>query len=416
MNTITRIPQIQFAIETEKLESFRQSVKIGADIHGRVIQSFGNDQYLVSMRGMNLIAESNLPLKNGDNFRAKVQAVEPRLLLKITDDAAESQKLAEQWNVKGDDRKIVSEMMAARLPMTKESFERIKAVVQQYRHHPQLKASYEELARAAIKLEQMNLPPSLDNLKGALLAVKSNFDMALVMANLKFFLGNDKSELPPELLRFMQNLPARFDPQMLARNLPAAIHLLGLLHEAGLKDLLEGKIPKKLNLKWLMLALEKGGNELPNEQSSGLNDLEALQFRNLPESRAAETDSAYLQLPIYYQGEWERMDVFFRDHGGNQKQLDKNNASIRISFDSRNLGKISALTDIQNGALTIDLNFENPIIADFIRPFMNELQEAIAALGYDVRSVTASTHPIVENQTAPVISAFKKSEGFNFIA
>jgi len=416
MNIISRIPQIQFISDPQKLESFRQSLKAGSEIYGRVLQSFGHDQYLVSMRGMNLIAESNVPLKEGERFRAKVQATDPRLMIKIADETGEMEKLSEQWNVRGEGRRIISQMLAERLPMTKEAFERVRAAVQQYQRHAQLKGSYEEIVRSAIKLEQLHLPPTLDNFKGALLAVKGGFDMAMVMSNLKFFLLEDKSELPAELLRFMQNLPARFEPQILSRNLPAAVVLLGLLYEAGLKELLEGKISRKLNLKRLMLALEKDWSNLLSGKSSGLNDLEALQMRNLPEFRAVEADTTYLQLPVYYQGGWERMDVFFRDHRGESKQMDKNNATIRINMDTRYLGKMSALTDIQNGALTIDLNFEQEDKAEFVQPFLPELQSALTALGYDVRSITASSKPVEETKPEIYMPIYGKIEGFNLIA
>lgn len=390
MNTISHIPKIQYVSDPQGLENFRQGLKPGTEISGRVLQSFDNNQYLVSMRGMNLIAQSDIPLKNGERFKAKIQSSEPRIVLKISDQSSEAQKLAGQWNVKGDDKHIVSEMMSARMEMNKDVFERIRGVVQKFKGHPQLQGSPQDLAHAAVKLEQLNLPPTLENMKGALLAGKGNFDLAAVLGNLNFFNGEDAPEISADLKRFIQNLPMRFDPQMLSRNLPAAVTLLGILHEAGLKDLLLGKIPKKVNLKWLMLALEKGFPELTQQKSGGVSDIEAMQLRNLPQSRSAEGDSTYLQLPVYYQGEWERMDVFFRDHSGGGKKMDKNNASIRISLDTRYLGKMSSFTDIQNGALTINLSFEKEEIVDFIRPFTSELKEALDNIGYNVRGLTVS--------------------------
>ncbi len=211
------------------------------------------------------------------------------------------------------------------------------------------------------------------------------------MANFKFFLAKNETAIDEQLMRFIRNLPMHFDPQMLVRNLPAAVALLGLLHEANLKSLLSGKLPNKINLKWLLMTLQKILPEVEKLKTAGLDEIEALQLRNLPQVRSFEGDTTYLQLPVYYQGEWERMDLFFRNHSGKQERLDKNNASIRINLDTRYLGKMSALTDIQNGALTLNLVFQKETVTEFIRSNLDQLHQSLADIGYNVRSVTAST-------------------------
>lgn len=390
---IPLLNKVQFVHEPEKIEQFKASLKPGSFIYGKVIQSFGSDQYLVSLKGLNLLAQSDIPMKIGDRFKAKIQSTDPRLSLKITDTASENKELADKLNVQGDDRKILEEMRAAKLPVTKESFEQIRETVRRFSNNPQYKASPEEIARATVRLQQLNIPATADNMKGALLAVKNGFDIASILSNLQFFLSEEPQKLTPEMQNFLKNLPALFDPQNLAKNLPAAVNLLGLLHEAGLKNLLDGKIDRKINLKWLLLALEKMQSSSSSETPSKLPDLEGAQLRNLPLSRSVENDTAYLQIPVWNQNNWERMDVFFRNHSPAQKNLDKNNASIRINLDSQNLGKLSALADIQNGALSISLYFEQDDIASFIQPFLGELNDALNNIGYDVRAVSAHSLP-----------------------
>ena len=416
MNTITHIPKIEFVTDPQRIESLKSGLQAGDSITGRVLQSMGSDQYLVSLRGVNLLAQSDIPMKNGDRFKAKIKGTHPQLQLKISNTSNESRQLGEQWGVKGDDNKVVHEMVSSRVQLTKENFERINSIVKKFHGHHNFKESYDDIVKAAVKLVQLDIPPSEQNFRGVLLAVKEQFNMTGVMGNLPFFLEENSESIPPELLRFMQNLPMKFDPQMLARNLPAAVTLLGLLHESGLKDLLTGKPLKKVNLKWLMLSLEKILPDPAGKASASLANIESLQFRNLPELRSDQGDTTYTQLPVYYQGEWERVDVFFRNHGGNQQKMDKDNSSIRINLDTRFLGKISTLADIQNGALTVNMFCDNEYAPDFIQPYLSELKENLSGIGYDVRGISVSKSIAHEDQGGFIFPASPHSDNLNLIA
>jgi len=251
--------------------------------------------------------------------------------------------------------------------------------------------------------------------------VKNGFDLTSILSNLKFFLADSPQKLPAEILQFLQNLPAMFDPQSLAKNLPAAMTLLGILHETGLKNLLSGKIDRTVNLKWLLLALETMKNaqsSSPESENapSNLNDLEAVQLRNLPLSRFLENDTTYLQIPVWHQNNWERLDVFFRSHSPAQNLLDKNNVSIRINLDSQNLGKLSALADIQNGALTVSLYFENPAVSAFIQPQLEQLEKSLQTVGYDVRGLSAQSMPPEMSAEPAFLPRVSNHENLNLLA
>lgn len=416
MNTITNIPKIQFITDPQRIESFKVGLKVGSTISGRVLQSMGSDQYLVSLRGINLLAQSDIPMKNGDRFKAKIQSTHPQLKLKISNTSHETRQLSEQWNAKGDENKIVHEMVTSRVDLTKENFERINSIVKKFHGHHKFKTNYDDIVKTAVKLQQLDLPPSEKNFRGVLLAVKEQFNMAGVMGNLPFFLEENADNVPPELLRFMQNLPMKFDPQMLSRNLPAAVTLLGLLHEAGLKDLLTGKSLKKVNLKWLMLSLEKILPEFEKQTSANLANIEALQIRNLPEMRSDQGDTTYTQIPVFYHGGWERMDAFFRNHSGSQNKMDKDNSSIRVNLDTRFLGKVSALADIQNGALTVNMYCENEKISEFIQPHLGDLKEKLADIGYNVRGISVFKLMEHEEITASIFPEAPHSDNLNIIA
>ena len=419
MKAIPKIPRIQFNTDPVRINNFKAGLKTGANISGRVVQAFSQNQYLVSMRGLHLIAQSDIPLKKGDKFKARIQAKEPKLVLKILNSAEHSDRFSEEWGAKGVEKKLVAEMISAKLPMEKELFERLNGIVRQFSRNRNLRANFGELARAAVKLEKLGLPASLENVRSALTALKGEFGLAGLMAKLQGLLADNQNDIPQELARFIKNLPVKFDPQIVARNLPAIVLLLGLAHESEIKKLLTGKgIPRKVNLKWLLLALEKSVPEASELARRGLSELESMQLRNLPESHSGARDEYQLQIPVCYQGNWEQVDLRFKAHGGKTQQLDKNNASIRLSLDTRFLGKVSALADIKGGFLTLNFYCEKEEVINFVHRNLENLEGGLENLGYTVRGISAmgmSEIEKLEDIEQPSVDAGAGDASLNFV-
>lgn len=389
---IPRMPNIKTVHSQIEVERFKAGLKVGASISGRITHVFGQDQYLVSLRGVNLVAQSDIPMKRGDRFKARIESTEPRLKLKIYDSSGEAERTAAQWGVKDDEKKVLAEMAAARMPMNRKTFNRINALVMKFSGNSNLKAGYGEIARAIIKLEREDLQPTFENLSRQLKAMRGDFDITELMIKLQGLLKNLGGELPEDIVRFLKNLPLNFTPEMVTKNLPAILVLMGLMHEANLKALLKGgKTPRGLNLKMALLNLLSGKSEAANILLPALDNLEAMQLRNLPENRAAQGDTYYLQLPIYHGGNWERLDLYFQQEKGGGARLDKNNVSIRINLDTRQLGKLSVLTDIRNGALAINFYCEREDIAEFIHHYLGEFEADLTEQGFKVRAIAVWT-------------------------
>ena len=389
MNLISKIPKIQFLSDPERIDHFKQGIKAGATIYGRVLEVFTKDQYLVSLRGINLLAQSDIPMKKGDNFKTKILAKEPQLLLKILNTAEHAEGYAEKWGVKGADKQVLQEMLAAKIPMDKDTFTRINQIVKKFSGNKQLNATLGELVRAAAKLESMGLPANLDNMKNALSALKGEFNLAQLMEALNKLLTEHHEKLPNELIRFLRSMPLKFDPQSVASNLPNIVLLLGLLHESALKNLLTGKKgTPKLNLKWALMILDKLTGESSDTLKKALAGIESMQFVNLPDNISAPKEEYQLQIPLYYQGNWEQMNLHFHSKGGGKNGLDKDNCSIRISLDTRFLGQISALVDITNGFVTANIYCHNDEVIIFLQPQLNELEGGLDGIGYSIRSIS----------------------------
>ena len=110
------------------------------------------------------------------------------------------------------------------------------------------------------------------------------------------------------------------------------------------------------------------------------------------------------------------MDVFFRNHSGSQHKLDKDNSSIRVNLDTRFLGKVSALADIQNGALTVNMYCENEEIPEFIRPHLDELKENLAGIGYNVRGISVLNLLEHKDIAGSIFPEMPHSDNLNIIA
>jgi hypothetical protein len=376
--------------DIEQIERFKTGLKIGSMISARVTQELGQDQYLVSLRGMNLVAESDIPLKKGDRFKAKIEALKPKLLLKIVRSGGEAQDLVEKWKLSAEEAKLLSELSAAKIPLNKASFDRINALIKNIAREPGIKMDYVQLAKVAIKLEQMNLPPTLENFHRISAALNNDFKIADLMSKLAQILENSAPNLTSQIKNFLTNLSTHFEPQAMAKNLPILISVLGLLHEAELKGLLYGgQAPEKMNLKWLLLALLKDFPQVGKELLSSLRDLEAMQLRNLPECRALNGDTFYLQLPVYYQGNWEKMELYFRSEDGNRQHLNKDNVALMINFDTRYLGKLSVLSEIRQGVLNANFYIEDTQALSFVQEHLQELVDNLKNLGYSIGGFSA---------------------------
>ena len=382
------------AQEVNRLQS---GMKVGNTVAGRVAQNLGNNQFLVSLRGVNVMAQSDLPMIKGDRFKARIEAVKPKLLLKIISSENHA-GIAEQWGLSEEETKLLDEMSASKLPLNKKNFDRINSVIKKFAKHPQLKADYGDLAKAAVKLERQGLEHTVENMSRQLTAAKGDFNLAELMGKLSAIFGDIQKKMPPELSRFVKSLPQNFTPEALHRNLPAIVMLMGLIHESDLKELLlKGKFAKQLNLKCPLLQMLAQSAETSEDISKLLVDLEAAQVRNLPENRFANGDAYYIQLPVYMNGDWEKMDMFFHSDNQTGDRIDKNNASIRINLDTKYLGKVSALTEIKNGVVNVKLYMENDDIVKFVQPHLEDLNDRLDALDYDIQSISVMTVPPNDN-------------------
>ncbi|MBL7190157.1 flagellar hook-length control protein FliK [bacterium] len=396
------------------MSRFKAGLKLGSNITGRVAQAIGTNQYVVSLRGMHLVAQSDSPLKKGQLFKARVQAVEPKLELKILKDGV-TESLSREWGINEGDRHILDEMSAAKMPLDKENFDRVRDIVQRFKRNPNFKASREEITRAAVRLHQLGLPATEENFAVQLSIVKGDTLLARLLEKLMMMNLSEDSGVPAEVMKFLKSLPQQFSAENMVKNLPVLANLLGLMHESSLKSLLNNLKPgKEMNLKWALMLMQKAGLDSETVNKLGQH-LEAMQFQNLPENRPGAGDNFILQIPVLFKGQWEEAWVKF-NFGGNQKHLDKDNASIRIKLDSRNLGELSAAVDISGGAMIIGLDFQSEETADFVRKFSHELIEAVEGLGYNIKSLTVTGGRGNLNTEEDEMRFHPSEEGIDFLA
>ena len=411
---IANIIKMKSLFASQEGARLQSGLKVGATVAGRVTQNFGHNQFMVSLRGVNVMAQSDLPIVKGDRFKARIEAVKPKLLLKIIS-SAHNEGIAEQWGLNEDEQKLLNEMSASKLPLNRKNFDRINDVVKKFAGHHKLKADYGEIARAAVKLERQGLELNLENISRQLKAVKGDFNLADLMVKINTMLGEAGENLPQELAQFIKDLPQNFTPEALQKNLPAIVILLGLVHESDLKNLLlKGKFVKHLNLKFPLFKMLTENPGSADHISKMMSDIEAMQLRNLPENRITNGDTYYIQVPVFLNDEWEKVDLFFHSENQSGSRVDKDNVSIRVNLDTKYLGKVSVLTEIKNGAVNIKFYLENEDITNFIQPHLEELNKTLDALDYDIQSISAMTMAAKENFDENMLfpaSVIKHSEG-----
>ena len=217
---IAHIAKMKSLFASQEVNRLQTGLKVGNTVIGRVTQSFGHNQFMVSLRGVNVMAQSDLPMVKGDRFKARIEALRPKLLLKIVSSENHA-GIAQQWGLNDDEVKLLEEMSASKLPLNKKNFDRINDVVKKFAKHPGLKADYGDIAKAVIKLERQGLEPNLENISRQLSAAKGDFNLANLIGKLSSMFGDINEKLPAELSQFMKNLPQNFTPEALLKNLPA---------------------------------------------------------------------------------------------------------------------------------------------------------------------------------------------------
>ncbi|TVR14382.1 MAG: flagellar hook-length control protein FliK [Planctomycetota bacterium] len=74
---------IELALDETQRRSLNQVLKPGSVVSGRVVEHFSNDSYLVTLRGRNIIAESNAPLMRDSIVQLAVLATDNGISLRL---------------------------------------------------------------------------------------------------------------------------------------------------------------------------------------------------------------------------------------------------------------------------------------------------------------------------------------------
>ncbi|MDZ7260511.1 MAG: flagellar hook-length control protein FliK [candidate division KSB1 bacterium] len=75
--------KLKLSVSEKDIDDLKAKLHPGEKIQARVLQVFPDNRLLLRFRGVNLIAESEIPFEVGEEIWAKLQALNPKIVLKL---------------------------------------------------------------------------------------------------------------------------------------------------------------------------------------------------------------------------------------------------------------------------------------------------------------------------------------------
>lgn len=329
-------------------------LSVGEIVKAEVIEQFSDRNVLILLKGKRIIADSALMHNKGDRVKARVEQVQPRIILHVVRNQTSPSSI-------------------------------IRENIGFYRFNPTgLIDFFNEANRIFSQKDLGNLFSLLgkENVATILKMVKS-LTLSQSTLNTGFFKGY--------------------------------IYNIGYLMEKELGGALTRKFGKASavkkashNLKGLLLTLKKKLHGLTTDKKYdgvekvlrfidlSLKSIEAHQVSNVV---LQESDNAYLfNIPMLFPDGMGLAEVFLEFDGKDAKEdSPQKTCKMVCMFTMDALGDIIVETTVEERKLKCDIYCQDQTVCDFIIPFLAEIKERLDAIGYEACYVTCVIGKDMEN-------------------
>ena len=312
-----------------------------------VQEKLSGNQYQVRIKDVALTVTSEIPLKEGDKLQVKVQSLEPRVILNVTDlqkqvpDVKINEKLV-QWRINPD-------LLIQILPKT-------NAVVQ--------------------NLQSVNLPAGF--------SAKDVEVLSTLMRNIVF---SDKTINNPSFIKDFVSQTGL----MMEKDLAAIASNRSSANIASTQDNLKTTLLKLQDVLGQVLqdtrkldpAVTAKLMDAASFTSDALKTVEARQAVNLVYQQ--NENGLYLQIPLATADQLRQADIFITpDDKKAQGAKRFTSCSVRIFLDLDYLGEISVEASLREGRIRCLIHCESEDVRKVVEDASGQLRDALAGIGYQV--------------------------------
>ena len=191
----------------------------------------------------------------------------------------------------------------------------------------------------------------------------------------------------------------------------------GMLKEPGVlpERLLSGNGEIKAHYEYLLVhinllraSLRRHQQQSP-EKEAAMRQIESIEdaFRLI---NSLNSRHQYVQIPMHFAGQDSNLELFVMKRGGGKKKIDHEDATLFISLNTQNIGKVEALIHTgKNKNVSIDMRAENEGILSLMRESRMDLHNALADRGY---KLARATYRVIEGRVTAANAAAQLNELF----
>ncbi len=350
---------LRISVEEIPRETIQKRFPVGSTLGARILETLGENRYLVGFGGMKFVAESNLELPAGARLGLQVAAHEPKLHLKILRNDA--QALDEALKRLGfekpteEGREILSRLFEKELPVDRETVRKAQDL---------MRKGFS--AREAVRLLANNLPSGESFARRAHLAEGS---VAEALKRLETAL--ESAGRKGEAASLRASLEFRGSLAELVETHPLG-HERRILGEKAAEALRDGKT---LLLELAKSALDPRAGEAEREAGRAAQELlETLEGRFLC-------------------GEPEPQIPFVVEDGGDRDgwlaaRRAPERTNLRFRLETSALGEVVGVVDFTKRQVGIALGVGTPEARKALAGARPELHRALEELGFNLESAT----------------------------
>jgi hypothetical protein len=364
-------------------------LKPGDIIQGRVLETLADGKWVVRFRGLNLIAESALPLAKGSSFQARVLHIQDTIALQLLPAGTPTQAT----------RVSAAEMLTGLgFTATEDNIALLQALLQRGWSPSllsQLLPYQEALPRQnptiILLAWQMGLPPHPHLLHSLQTLTDPHMPLGQLLGKLAEALQHLHDQSPSQTLEGQIQALQRWIPSSPNDVLPQWLYQLNTSYEASLLRK-KGVHHIAENLKLLLFAIEAHLSELPDHETNQASPLVRSLLQHLDahllvnQTSLDELPLFYFQIPYMLDG--HTGTIAFK---GERKppQSDEEETAFQLSFVAHtvHLGTLKVVLILSGHKVSCDLFAEDAQARDFVQQHQQELYESLQALEYQVERI-----------------------------
>jgi hypothetical protein len=181
MERLTSIAPVRgLILSARSFDEFRNSLRIGQLVSGRVLRIMSDQNVIIRLGGFNVVARAETPLRRGERVAAVVRALEPLVHLKLAASPMQETSPVNYIAALRDlgldieplNLALIEQMLRYRIPPRKRTLTRLRSMLEAFMEENEEQSSA-RLSEAMVLLLSFDMPVDRENLALGLAALRA---------------------------------------------------------------------------------------------------------------------------------------------------------------------------------------------------------------------------------------------------